>query len=459
MKRLLLTFGLVVAFFITNVQASTIFDSASYVSPKISSVTLGNCTYLSQLTDYDSCYSATTSQAAYPEQACNDTYVKKYVVTTDYAGNKIITYKVDYCGASGSGSLQTVGIGNWLKKDPTTSTSCPPDESPLYIVDRDVNGDGKIDLCYNPSELDTLSNCQNQLGSILPALNNTAQTVCKTDPNTGTSCGFSKQSQGNTYSLNLETNCFGDLDPAPEYDPTPEPDLPKEDDKCTKVSNNLMACLGDGTTCDANGSCSEQCGYVNGTFMCFAECTGDQCDGDDLPTPDPDKPTPEFCTANPTDSSCITVPTPCTGADCTPTDGGDSGTGSGGGGVATDLSPVVEQLQDLNDKLAISTKREDGEVELGSLDTIFDQDSIDELKGKTEDIQSDISDFFNSTKTELSSMFNFSGGGGSYAPITFAFTYGTYSSKIWEYFTDNVAIIAAAIMFLAYLMAARIVLE
>ena len=229
-----------------------------------------------------------------------------------------------------------------------------------------------------------------------------------------------------------------------------------------KQSTNLMACLGDASNCDDSGNCGEDCGYVNGTFMCFASCTGADCSGDTFPDTGSTGTCDEnnVCTEDGDGTGTDTGTDTGTGTGTDSGSGDGSGTGSSGGGSTdVDMSGVIEQLQNLNDKFDISTSREDGEVELGALDTIFDQDSIDELKGQTEEIQTDIKDFFASTKTELASMFSFSGGGGSYQDFTFAFTYGTYTSKIWEYFSANVGIIAAVIMFLAYLMAARIVLE
>lgn len=467
MKRLFLTFGLVIAFFFTaQISATTIFDNVSYNAPKVDSVQIYNCyhyngnRFLGSGT-YDQCITMFGNHlvgiSTYPvisEPSCvfesNIDSGKKFkcTVTVQFSPPpKPIPSSAPY-------SMQPQST-----KD---TSSCPPDAYPNYTFSRDTNNDGKTDQCYNPDELDNASNCANQVGSMLPALTNIVTKVCKTDQGSGARCGYSKQDGDVVYKLDLEMNCFGDSDnQVPEYNPEPMP----EPSNCAKYNDGLMVCKEKPENkCDANGNCQDQCGFFNKEFYCFINCSGEECDKETPPpvncetnptapvcVEEPDPNDPDFCKNNPTDPKCQTPP---------PDGGGDGDGGStGGGGSNIDLKPVVDQLKGLNDKLDFSTTQNDSTRKMGLLETAFDEDAISELKSKTDEIKTEINGFYTSTKAEISSMFSFSTGGGSYEPITFAFTYGTYSSKIWEYFSQNVAYIAAAIMFLAYLMAARIVLE
>jgi hypothetical protein len=465
MNRLLLTLGLVIAFFISTAQAS-IFDNASYQTPEIDSSTKfgHSCSTYVQCSSSNQLYPDLQSiftkiESSMPSGVSRTTAWTKRAADFNCVSPSdcqvTMYYKADfrYSSTNAWHSQQVPTVSTFS----VTTTSCPPDAYPSYTFGRDTDNDGDDDQCYNPIELDNASNCQNQLGNMLPALNYTSLTVCKTDENTGASCAYSKSSLGNSYHLNLEESCFGDSEQtAPEYDPQPIPE-PVAPAECKAVNNGLKICNADPTKeCDASGNCTEQCGHINDKFFCFHACEGASCDEEELPTP-----TPEYCTLNPTAKICIDVPIPepCVGDDCVP-DGDGSGTGTGtGSGGSIDLSPVVDELKKLNEKLDFDITTGDSNTELGLLETAFDQESIDDIKARTSDMKDDISSFIDSSKSQLSSMFTFSGGGGSYTPITFNFTYGTYSTKIWDYFVENVSIIAAAIMFLAYLLAARIVLE
>lgn len=477
MKRLFLTFGLVIAFFFTaQLSAATIFDNASYQAPKTSSVTTYMCfvysnAYIENLT-LDACYSAIVQSATpalvydKPNAPFEFSSIKNIrwdssmnLIADRTFGTCFMDYGVKRCFPSN----EVHSLGRARVPVNSDSATCPPDAFPNYIFSRDTNNDGKTDQCYNPDELDNASNCANQVGSMLPALTNLATKVCKTDQASGARCGYSRKDSDLVYKLDLEMNCFGDSEnQVPEYNPEPMP----EPSNCAKYNDGLMVCKEKPENkCDANGNCQDQCGFFNKEFYCFINCSGEECDKETPPPvncetnptapvcveePDPE-PDPDFCKNNPTDPKCTTPPD----------GGGGDGGSTGGGGTSqkVDLKPVVDELKSLNDKLDFSTTQNDSTRKMGLLETAFDDDAISELKSKTDEIKTEINGFYTSTKAEISSMFSFSTGGGSYEPITFAFTYGTYSSKIWEYFSQNVAYIAAAIMFLAYLMAARIVLE
>lgn len=468
MKRLFLTLGLVIAFFFTaQINAETIFDSSTYQGPKVESKNEYECnpnmsskvlitTSVTACIDYAKSFHSISS--SYSWGACEPTSPPAVNAKKAVSCQRVFNY---------DGSSSPVVVGSIFGLPPKESISCPPDNYPNYTFERDTNNDGKTDQCYNPDELDNASNCANQVGSMLPALTNIVTKVCKTDQGSGARCGYSKKDGDVVYKLDLEMNCFGDSEnQVPEYNPEPMP----EPSNCAKYNDGLMVCKEKPENkCDANGNCQDQCGFFNKEFYCFINCSGEECDKETPPPvncetnptapvcveePDPE-PDPDFCKNNPTDPKCTTPPEPCTGDNCPP----DGGGGGGGTGEKVDLKPVVDELKALNDKLDFSTTQNDSTRKMGLLETAFDDDAISELKSKTDELKTEINGFYTSTKAEISSMFSFSTGGGSYEPITFAFTYGTFSSKIWEYFAQNVAYIAAAIMFLAYLMAARIVLE
>ncbi|MDH1316656.1 hypothetical protein N5C36_21540 [Shewanella xiamenensis] len=465
MKRLFLTFGLVIAFFFTaQLSATTIFEISSNVPPNIKSNETWQC--FEQRMTFDACIALSKSKIQ-SQSTSSEIYEYKGVVSLDGNLNFEVRYNVwNVVPTNANGGYYQFAkdkIFNMIsRREVTDSRSCPPDSAPNYTFSYFEVGKSEVSKCYNPDELDNASNCANQVASMLPALTNLSTKVCKTNQDSGARCGYSKKDGDLVYKLDLEMNCFGDSDnQVPEYNPEPMP----EPSNCAKYNDGLMVCKEKPENkCDANGNCQDQCGFFNKEFYCFINCSGEECDKETPPpvncetnptapvcVEEPDPNDPDFCKNNPTDPKCQTPP---------PDGGGDGDGGStGGGGSNIDLKPVVDQLKGLNDKLDFSTTQNDSTRKMGLLETAFDEDAISELKSKTDEIKTEINGFYTSTKAEISSMFSFSTGGGSYEPITFAFTYGTYSSKIWEYFSQNVAYIAAAIMFLAYLMAARIVLE
>lgn len=451
MKRLFLTFGLVIAFLFTaQLSATTIFDSASYQAPKVESSEIYKCDPANpsypnkEFSEIASCVSYIESTysglASYRNVVC-------YVETPTKVG-----CSYEYLNGSTWQNVTQSGRGSFIFVSSSTSKTCPPDDFPLYIVGVDNDNDGKYDQCYNPDELDNLSNCANQVGSMLPALTNLATRVCKTDPYTGASCGYSKKDGDPSYQLDLEMNCFGDGEKVPEYDPEPMP----QPETCAKVNDQLMVCKEKPEEkCDAMGNCQDQCGYVNKEFYCFIPCTGEDCD---KPTPpvncetNPDapvcveEPDPEFCAANPTDPKC-TGTTP-------PDEGGETG----GGGAAIDLGPVVDQLKELNKKNDFTTQKNEGRKEFGAFDELFGEADLAEIKNMASDKKDEASSLINNIRDEFSGLFKVSSVGGSYEDLTLDFSYGSFHSKVWEFFQQNVSIIAAAIMALAWLIAASIVM-
>lgn len=490
MKRLFLTFGLVIAFLISvnnaNAALGSIFDTASYQAPKNVPTNFVFCqpedtSKISFKADWYSgdksvCLSLAKSLVKVPPKVTNGKPDTWTVNSCFYRGT---SYEMDHIDCSGTRSFTfckiensqqvcesntsaqtftSIARGGRNKVD--NSYSCPPDAFPLYTVGVDNNNDGKDDQCYNPDELDNLSNCANEVGSMLPAITNLSNKVCKTDPNSGARCGYSKKDGDIVYKADLEMNCFGDGEKVPEYDPEPMP----EPDKCAKYNDQLMVCKADPKEkCDALGNCGDQCGFVNKELFCFIDCEGADCDKETPPPPvncetnptapvcvEEPEPDPEFCKANPTDPKCtVEPPEPCTGDDCGST---------GGGGEKVDLKPVVDQLKDINSKLDFSTEKGEGRKKFGAFDDLFGDADLLEIKNMTTEKKDEATQLINNVKDEFSGLFKVSSVGGSYDDLTLDFSYGSYSSKVWEFFQQNVSIIASAIMALAWLLAASIVM-
>ena len=399
MKRLFLTLGLVIAFLISvnnaNAALGSIFDTASYQSPKIESTTLYSC--YSNYTMNNPSYVQNTKMSISdgydvvlsmgPQES--STSRRKSCQTIANGSEHIHTCSTEAFVGTAPNKYWTNGpninFGKSHSKFIQDSSSCPPDEYPLYSVGVDNNNDGKDDQCYNPDELDNLSNCANEVGSMLPAITNLSNKVCKTDPNSGARCGYSKKDGDIVYKTDLEMNCFGDGEKVPEYNPEPMP----EPDKCAKYNDQLMVCKADPKEkCDALGNCGDQCGFVNKELFCFIDCEGADCDKETPPPPvncetnptapvcvEEPEPDPEFCKANPTDPKCtVEPPEPCTGDDCGST---------GGGGEKVDLKPVVDQLKDINSKLDFSTEKGEGRKKFGAFDDLFGDADLLEIKNMT----------------------------------------------------------------------------
>ncbi|QTE84362.1 hypothetical protein [Shewanella algae] len=474
MKRLFLTLGLVIAFFFSALSRADIYSQVSYQPPKRETVENGSCK--SALLSGDIRMSRSDC-SSYVEQTAIERYPYELgdlkAVETDYYGNLRVVYTIWCPSCSGSGAY--IEAGTWLKLPSSETSTCPPDEFPNYIYEKDDDGDGLSDRCFDPTELDNASQCQNTVGSMLPALTNTASSVCVTDPTTGARCGFSRSNMGNSYQANLEMSCFGN-DEIPEYtdEPMPEPET------CTKMNSNLMVCVADpNEKCDFYGVCQDDCGYVNGQFYCFTPCVGAECDAETPPNVD--------CSATPEHPSCVPaepeIPENCTksGAGlickedpaekcdeqgvCQDGCGYINGTfvcyqspGSGGGLFDINIQPIVDELKALNKKFDFTTKVKESTKDLGKLGSIFSEDDINELKEKVSTTKEEIKTTISDIKLELANMFNVTSTGGAYVPPSIKTTFGDFTSNVWTFFVEYVHIIATVVMFIAYLVAARIVL-
>lgn len=478
MKRLFLTLGLVIAFFFSALSRADIYSQVSYHAPDLQSQLVFKCGANEQLmTDISGCYALyetmSLSRLGNPPSGTANCTVPDPTAKV----SSIMSCHMTWDLGDGGGTASTIYTytGGWKYMHGESTSSCPPPEYPNYIYEKDDNGDGKPDRCFNPIELENASQCQNTVGSMLPALTNTASSVCVADPTTGARCGFSRSNMGNSYQSNLEMSCFGNEE-IPEYtdEPMPQPET------CTKMNSNLMVCVADpNEKCDFYGVCQDDCGYVNGQFYCFTPCVGAECDAETPPNVDcsatPDHPSctpvepeiPENCTKS--GAGLICKEDPAEKCDeqgvCQDGCGYINGTfvcyqspGSGGGLFDINIQPIVDELKALNKKFDFTTKVKESTKDLGKLGSIFSEDDINELKEKVLTTKEEIKTTISDIKLELANMFNVTSTGGAYVPPSIKTTFGDFTSNVWTFFVEYVHIIATVVMFIAYLVAARIVL-
>lgn len=379
MKGLIFAFGLIPALFLSVADAS-IYDTASHQSPKMDTGKKYSCTYGNVIgtnpVDIQTCKSLGESESSkslpfgFYYEGCSS----EYRVEDDEYRHNCKAYK-DYDGVVILQRTDTVSISKPLENSDTRS--CPPDAYPLYTFDVDSNGDGKIDLCFNPQELDQLSNCAAAAngGKILPIGGNTSSKVCAVNED-GTSCGFSQVSAGNStyYSVDLEMNCFGDAD-VPEYDPDAGLEQP-QDEQCTPYGDGFACSADPSNTCDANGVCPDNCGYVNGQFICFrdVECAGAICENPPVTDPDnPDPTDPDPDNPDPTDPT-----DPCVGDNCTPTTGG-----GGGSSFVFDYDKMKSKIDESLKGLLDENEMDDGKTTQDEI-----SDNADEMASKYDDFAS-----------------------------------------------------------------------
>lgn len=473
MKRLFLTFGLVIAFFVSPVQAS-IYDSVTKVEPKVESKPQFNCITNSPYKGGIVTRAADCPSLLQPlldgrhQQGTSTSYECRIIGATPERNGASVAVICTFafpCEDGKSCRSNDITGGKLVRMPSVNAKDCPPLGNTTHTLGYGVEPNQADYKCYNPEELDNSSNCANDVGSMIPALTNINQKVCKTNPDTGASCGYSRGTNQNSFSLDLEMNCFGggDDDKVPEYDDEPMP----EPDTCSKMNDQLMVCKDDPLEkCDAQGVCEDDCGYVNGTFYCFEQCSGAECDEETPPTvncentpDDPScvtKPTPEHCEANPTDPACnVNPPVPCEGDDC------ETGGGGGGGGTEIDIGPIVDELKEINRELDFKTDKKAFTLDdLGGFGSIFGPDDLDKVGLQITDKKDEISDYMSTLKGEYQNLFELKGvSGGSYDMPSINLSMGTFEIGAWDFIVRNIGMISAVIMFLAYLMAMRVLLS
>lgn len=371
MKGLLLSFGLVIALFVFDARA-TIYDLATYQAPKVMNTELWICNTVPQTTvPLDQCYQAHVANAeAYNSSI--DTSSLDYTLYSDYQLIKKSDTHYDITAVATRTVRTFLGNDQWYTNVTTSekllgtatfpvvesSSSCPPDSFPNYIYEVDNNGDGQVDVCYDPNELDNLSKCSSaaNAGTLLPQNSGVASTVCYTDENGG-KCAYGLTMQGSTayYAPDLELSCFGENE-YPEYDPNPPPVLPGEEE-CKPYAGGYVCSANPDNYCANEYECIDGCGYVNKQFVCFRdqECTGASCEPapvDCTSQPDApvckeanDTPTPSFCEQNPMVAGCQTGSDFCVKNPTAPSCN-VAGGGSGGSSFNLDYDRLAQSMKD-----------------------------------------------------------------------------------------------------------------
>lgn len=407
MKGLFLAFGLIAALFISNNVQASIYDTATYQAPKTDSIQIYNCyhyngnrflgsgTYDQCITMFGNHLVASSTYPVISEPSCvfesNIDSGQKFrcTVTVQFSPPpKPIPSSAPYL----------------MQPQSTKDTlSCPPDNYPNYTFERDTNNDGKIDQCYDPRELDNVSKCADLFnsGSMLSTGNNIAPLVCK-EFEDGSRCAFSRVNQGTTpyYQPNLEVGCFGDGNPIPKYEPSPNDPQPQPE-QCVPYAGGYACAADPKNYCSSEFECVDGCGYFNKQFICFRDeqCTGASCSPAPVDcTTVPDAPVckdqattpePSFCEKNPTVQSCQSGSNFCKknplASSCQL--GGDNGGGTGGGGGGSDFSLDYEKL--------INGMKDAAKSLIDSNETPEFSDFQSKIDDKTSKLDSEIDNFMN----------------------------------------------------------------
>lgn len=409
MKGLFSALGLIAALFISNAYAS-IFDAADFGVP---SSTQDNLYCLSS--NYQDCLISGSDFSGIQQMLTNANQMggsfgswSEYGPQTDCGAGQACTYSQTYRrpwyyqdGSIGGYQSDVVYVFQ------STSVSCPPDSNPNYTFEYDLNADGTPERCYNPNELDQLSQCSQLAngGMLLPAIGSGSPNVCQQYLD-GARCAFSLVQQGNAfyYAPNLETSCFGDGNPIPDYDePNPPPEMPS-DGECKPYTVGSVAgttsfvCQADPDNyCTSEFDCLDGCGYVNDQFVCFrdTECTGASCEPspvncESLPDAPVCKeketiPEPSFCEKNPQVAGCQAGSDFCSQ---NPTAPSCTFPGSGGGGA-----PAEKFVLDY-DKLTNGMK-DAAKLLIDENETPEFSDTQSQIDDKTSELDSKIDDFMN----------------------------------------------------------------
>lgn len=406
MKGLFLAFGLIAALFISNNVQASIYDTATYQAPKIDSKNEYECspnmsskvlitTSVTACIDYAKSFHSISS--SYSWGACEPTSPPAVNTSKAVSCRRVFNY---------DGSSSPVVVGSIFGLPPKQSISCPPDNYPNYTFERDTNNDGKTDQCYDPRELDNVSKCADLFnsGSILSTGTNVAPLVCK-EFEDGSRCAFSRVNQGTTpyYQPNLEVGCFGDGNPIPKYEPTPNDPQPQPE-QCVPYAGGYACAADPKNYCSSEFECVDGCGYFNKQFICFRDeqCTGASCSPapvDCTTVPDAPickdqatTPQPSFCEKNPTVQSCQSGSNFCKKNPLAPSCqlGGDNGGGTGGGGVGgggSDFSLDYEKL--------INGMKDAAKSLIDSNETPEFSDFQSKIDDKTSKLDSEIDNFMN----------------------------------------------------------------
>jgi hypothetical protein len=240
----------------------------------------------------------------------------------------------------------------------TQGVSCPPDSAPSYNYPRDEDNDGEIDACYEPAQLDREDDCKSNSPAEFLNIPVTTSAGCYPTQNESV-CKYEAVQINNVevYAMDLEGSCYSDLD-TPSLDGSPVPFPTSSDDLCESWGNNGAVCPENSNEiCDSDGNCPQGCGSVNDVFVCY----DNDNDGDGLPDyidPDIDGDGIEnFEDPDEDGDGLFNV-----NDDDTPNGNNiREGTSNAGGTsnveveVNVDLTPVVNELKDINDSISKTT--------------------------------------------------------------------------------------------------------
>lgn len=353
MKKPLLRYvaGAFLALSPTLLNAQTIFEQASRVTPKVETgyltdgiltTTVAQNKWDQLVADYAK-YNDTSSPTitdtywTYGDGRVHDTYnIKGYFNNCNQKSRLVdgqVEYYMDCYEVTGGASAQGVNA---------QQKSCPPENNTTHTaMQKYLNQD----TCFDPVELSELDSCPestNSMEYVIPASGSTKENVCvHNQSGDGSVCSYSLSQDGTYYTATFEnTGCYDQIG-----NDIPEPVQPDPTNYCTSLGDGTVMCTENpDAKCDSSGVCQSGCGsysFAGQTeFVCFDQDTdGDgvpnysdlDIDGDGIPNSEDE----DWDGDGSND----------------PAYNGDSGSGSGGSGTTIDLSATNSLLSTANNNL------------------------------------------------------------------------------------------------------------
>lgn len=297
------------------------------------------------------------------------------------------------------------------------SKTCPPDAFPNYTYPIDHDGDGEIDGCANPFDIQQNDSCQSGSENQFLNIPVSVQSGCFPQPD-GSVCEYKAASSNGIeyYEMDLEGDCYSDPNGKPDINGTPAETPQSSDDICYEWGGTGLicpekkedVCRGSGSyASDPQQECPNNCGYVNAIFACLDNDT----DGDSVPDYlDPDIDGDGVPNGDDLDNNGDGVDDPV------------KPNSNGNASVNVDLGPVVNKLEEIKKSISettveIRTKPKDGLVSL------WESDYEDGLSGVMSEKFTEIQDtaFYSFLDTLVPSI-----SGGAPPNYNFCMNFGSY---------------------------------
>lgn len=383
MKKALFIMALyLVPFFSFSQEVSNIFEDGTVdlVDSKITTSELGYCTPISTPSSFDSASNLTSSGCLSHVQA-TPTQSEYYVDPSYYLTFNSSTHATIFMNSTskqGNPNSPTE-VGTWSFSSSSEIKTCPPDDYLSFLYSNDSDGDGFPNNCGDPFQINQVDSCDSNSSNEYLTIPVDQSSGCYPQPD-GSICKYNAVDVGSGnqyYAMDLEGNCYANLDNLPDLTGQPQDNPVSEE--CVSYGNGVLGCPTNPSDVCSSGSsysggsiadCQTGCGMVNDQFLCIDMDT----DLDGLPDyNDPDIDGDGIPNGDDLDS------------DGNGTDDPINGVGGGTGSeINLDLGPVINQLKDLNKNFDDGGQQKgiDDNQELTNLNNDY-QDKLTGLSEKT----------------------------------------------------------------------------